>query len=83
MAATFDVAKVLPSLLPREFDGKNAQEGLAFLSGAILYYTTAVAVGMPSNLAWMVLLNRLTGDAASWAGPHMWKRPLQQLGQML
>ena len=68
---TFDISKVLNAILPREYDGKSAQEGLVFASSAKVYYATATTAGLASQLAWLVILQRLTGDAASWAGPHI------------
>ena len=68
---TFDISKVLNAILPREYDGKSAQEGLVFASSAKVYYATATTAGLASQLAWLVILQHLTGDAASWAGPHI------------
>ncbi|TFK78359.1 hypothetical protein K466DRAFT_507392, partial [Polyporus arcularius HHB13444] len=53
------------------YDGKNAQEGLTFISSAKAYHEVAATAGAGVNLVWMVILNRITGDAASWAGPHI------------
>ena len=38
---------------------------------AKVYYATTTAAGMVSHLVWLVVLNCLTDDAASWAGLHI------------
>ncbi|EJF55280.1 hypothetical protein DICSQDRAFT_74776, partial [Dichomitus squalens LYAD-421 SS1] len=38
---------------------------------AKLYHTQLVVSSIADNLAWIIVLNRLTDDAARWAGPHI------------
>ena len=70
-ANPIDITKLISSLAPREYDGGSAQDGLAFLSTTTVYFGTLVNGGIPSNVAWLMILNRLTGNAAKWANPHI------------
>lgn len=68
---TIDMSRLVSSLAPREYNGGSAQEGLAFASSAGVYHGVLIRGGVPENIAWMMVLNRLTGDAAKWANPHI------------
>ncbi|EJF63150.1 hypothetical protein DICSQDRAFT_168824 [Dichomitus squalens LYAD-421 SS1] len=64
-------SKLLSQLAPRDYDGKEAQAGLRFTAMAKLYHTQLVASSITANLTWIMVLNKLTDDAARWAGPHI------------
>ena len=72
-APGFDITKLLTQLIPREYDGKTAQDGLRFVAAAKIYHhnVTTLATGFPPVILWMTILNKLTDGAADWAGPHI------------
>ena len=69
---SFDRSKLLASLTPPEYDGKSAQDGLAFLASAKVYHNILdPLIGADKYIVWAAILNRLKDDAAAWAGPHL------------
>ena len=72
MAATQPLdSRILSQLIPREYDGKSAQEGRRFLAHTRLYLDQMDIVQIAPAIGWIIALNRLTDHAARWADPFI------------
>ena len=72
MAATQPLdSRILSQLIPREYDGKSAQEGRRFLAHTRLYLDQMDIAKIAPAISWIIALNRLTDHAARWADPFI------------
>ena len=72
MAATQPLdSRILSQLIPREYDGKSAQEGRRFLAHIRLYLDQMDIAQIAPAIGWIIALNRLTNHAAQWADPFI------------
>ena len=65
MAATQPLdLRILSQLIPREYDGKSAQEGRCFLAHTRLYLDQMDIVQIAPTIGWIIALNCLTDHTA-------------------
>ena len=72
MAATQPLdPRILSQLIPREYNGKSAQEGRRFLAHTRLYLDQMDIAQIAPAISWIIALNRLTDHAARWTNPFI------------